>query len=392
MRNPGKLCLDATSTMLFVQPFGLLGDGGGPQIIRTLCELSPLRTVHVATTPHPVSEALGERHFPIRPLAGRLERTRVGPVFQALDTPFVGHLRRRLVALGRREEVRAVHVVAHGSEFVAALGAARALDVPFFISVHDDLAWTLGSRPDRALVLRSLGHAWRHAAHRFVISEEIGSEYSRRYDDRAFTLVSDGLREVPSAPRPKRPGPLRLYFMGSFHWSYRANVRALSRALRDHDPKASIVFRGGGPPEQDLFGVEHDVRPFARGPDLETDLTEVDAVYLPLPFDAKHRNFVRLSLSTKMISYLGSGRPILYHGPADAAAARLLGRANAGALATDLEDVGPAVRALVSDSDGLARRALALGDEQFRVERIRERFWAHIKTAPADTQAAPKER
>ncbi len=41
------------------------------------------------------------------------------------------------------------------------------------------------------------------------------------------------------------------------------------------------------------------------------------------------KKFARYSLSTKMVTYAGSGVPILYHGPADSAAYELLNKNNA---------------------------------------------------------------
>ena len=56
------------------------------------------------------------------------------------------------------------------------------------------------------------------------------------------------------------------------------------------------------------------VLPFAKETELERDLSEADLLYLPLPSDAAHAPLVRFSLST-LVTYLGSGVPIFYHGP-----------------------------------------------------------------------------
>ena len=73
----------------------------------------------------------------------------------------------------------------------------------------------------------------------------------------------------------------------------------------------TATFRCGRIREEVIAGVPGvRVLPFGSEADVEADMSQATLLYMPLPFAAEDECFVRFSLSTKMISYLGSGRPI----------------------------------------------------------------------------------
>ena len=368
---------------LFVQPFSVDGEGGGSRIMRTLLDSAPSEVVNVMTSPsEPPATDRAAIHLPSRPLVPLLEGTRLGAPMETVDGLCLSRLERRLKTVADTQGATFVHSVAHGTEFWAAYRVAMKLELPFFLTVHDDVRSSVRYRLDRALVMRRLREAWRKAAHRFVISDCMGEEYCARYGRRAYDVVTDGLASIQSRPRYREAGRLRVYFMGSFHWGYRPNVAALSQALTDwrarRGGEVSLVFRGGGPPPEDYHGISGEVRPYGPTSAIEADLDEVDALYLPLPFGRSYRDFVRLSMSTKLVTYLGTGLPILYHGPKEAAAASLLRKSNAAACAYADDELGASLDHLVGSRDALAARALNLAQDQFDVDRVRRRFWDAI--------------
>jgi hypothetical protein len=78
-----------------------------------------------------------------------------------------------------------------------------------------------------------------------------------------------------------------------------------------------------------------------------------------------------------MVTYLGSGIPILYHGPKTAAACQLLGEFDAGVLLTSSD---PFVMAsdlinIEQQSTQLVNNALRLAKAQFFMSDIKRSFW-----------------
>ena len=269
-------------------------------------------------------------------------------------------------------------------DFAQARSAARRLGLPFALTVHDDLRYALRGRPDRAIALRALGRAWRDADHRFVISHALGEEYSRRYGALAYQVVTDGLADEEIAPAPRPTPGLRVYFAGLFHLAYASNFHALLDALdllASERPAVTVTSRSGALP-----GVNHRARvpvrilPFGTEQEVMSDLKNADALYLPMPFGESHRDFLRFSLSTKLITYLGGGLPILYHGPAEGAAYELLEENNAAIMLTSHDPRAIAHRMLegLNGGETVVQNALRLARRQFLLTDQRSRFWSEI--------------
>lgn len=337
----------------------------------------------------PPRAAFGEEiHLPTRPAFGRMERSRYRWMADRLETPLSGWFTRRLEATCRRLKATALHSIPHGLDFIHGYRVARRLGLKFFFNVHDDVLDTV-ARYHGSGVLSAMIEIWRGADARFVISEQLGREYCQRYGDRPFEVVTDGL-ETFVDPRPRAVSKLRIYFMGLFHLRYEPNLESLLRAMeivRAEQPALQITatFRCGSVRQSVLpDGDGFRVLPFGTEADVEADMREADLLYLPLPFGDEDESFVRYSLSTKMITYLGSGLPILYHGPRKAAASELLSASDAAFVTNDLEPeaVAAVLRSAIADPAGaMARveRALRLARTRFALESQRGQFWNTIE-------------
>ena len=221
----------------------------------------------------------------------------------------------------------------------------------------------------------------------------LGEEYSSRYGQDDYIVITDGLERVASAPRQRSATDLRIYFMGLFHLDYEPNLKVLLNALaRLNEEKIagqiSITLRCGGLRPGFLDGYEKFVRllPFASEAIVHSDMEQADLLYLPLPFETKYESFVRFSLSTKMVTYLGSGIPILYHGPGNSAVHELLSAHNAALLCTEpaLEDLLPMLHRYINSpeySTEITRNALTLARSDFMLDQVKARFWNAIANA-----------
>ena len=229
--------------------------------------------------------------------------------------------------------------------------------------------------------------AWREASGRFVISEALGKEYCRRYGERDFEVVTDGLTSL-AQPRPVPDnGRLRIYFMGLFHMAYERNLRAFVDgidAFRRAQPGTSIsvTFRCEHVRPQVVAGAEDvTILPFADEAQVQRDMQEADLLYMPIPFGEEHESFARYSLSTKMVTYVGSGVPIVYHGPTSAAAFDLLEKHRAAFAITTLTPEGIATHLAgitTSARREVAANALRLAEQEFMLADQTRRFWGTI--------------
>ena len=383
----------------FVQPYGLSGNGGGARILSRLIEAAPAPVVSVATSlraPRPTALA-DEVHLPARPYLGRIERTRFSSKIDYAERLYAFDFLHRLIQLCLDRGVTAIHAVAHNATFRHAFEAARHLGLPFYLTVHDDLSYNMHGSPKLKAAQRHLRAAWQQAEGRTVISEAMGEEYGRRYGERPYAVVTDGLDDTDHiAPQPRPAERRRVYFMGALHASYEPNFRALMTALeaeqRAHpEREVSLTIRGGLSFPLNSATVPIEVRGWGTQADIESDLAEVDVLYLPLPFDPAFEDFVRYSLSTKMVTYLGSGLPLLYHGPQPAAAGDLLERYHAGAVARSL-DAGALRAALhraAEERETLVEGAARLARAHFDIRDLRAAFWDVLTQRPEASQSRP---
>jgi hypothetical protein len=277
-----------------------------------------------------------------------------------------------------------------GLNFAEVHSVARELSLPFFISVHDDLAYTSAGAVRSKGREAAMTRAWQEAAGRFVISEALGREYCRRYGEREFAVVTDGLTELTPPRVNSDPKRLRIYFMGLFHMGYERNLAALLEGIalckaKQPDVAINVTMRCEHVRPHVLAGHDYvTVLPFADEAQVQRDMQAADLLYMPIPFGDEHQNFARYSLSTKMVTYVGSGVAILYHGPETSAAFDLLSRNHAALTLTGLDPgaIADAVcSATISRRIEVAENALALAQREFMLGDQSRRFWAPISAA-----------
>jgi glycosyltransferase involved in cell wall biosynthesis len=213
-------------TILFVQPFSLCWAGGGARILRALLGRAPMEWHSLCCAPKRPQNSPNETHLRSRPSWGKIETSRLAIFPRMTASMFASGFRRRLKEFCQRRGVCAIHTIPHaGLDFAQAHAVARELSLPFFISLHDDLAYTAASAGRVALSETAMRHAWLDAHARFVISEALGREYSRRYGARDYQVVTDGLNQLAPHENTAEPGRLRIYFMGLFHMAYERKGR-----------------------------------------------------------------------------------------------------------------------------------------------------------------------
>jgi hypothetical protein len=371
-------------TLVSIQSFGLASPGGGPRILRALFRDPPMPVVDVVTTvTPPPAGPHRETHLALRPRLPT-DGSRFNHWGDGVETALAPLAVRRLRGALRIHRAAAMHAVTHSPSFWPALQAARSLGIPTVLTVHDDLRYLLRDAPLRGQALRRLGQAWAMADERIVIAEAMGREYSARYGERPYTVVTDGLSEE-DLHEPRVRGGLNVYFAGLFHRGYTGNLARLLAALdlvaaRTPGAAPALTARSGTLPGP--FGSATPVHVLPFGPEsvVQQDLETADLLYLPLMFGDEYRDMTEFSLSTKLVTYLGSGIPILYHGPPRGAAYELLAANDAAILATSTEPARIAESLVTAPGRGhtVVANALSLARREFMLDQQRARFWGAV--------------
>jgi len=375
--------------VLFVQPFGMEGGLGSSQIFRSLIANAPCTIatmVYGLNPPKPWGD-MEEIFIRERPCLGRIERSRLAGVAKLSRAFTWQSSQKKMHQAMSAWNPGHIHAHIHGTGFIHAVEWCQIHKVPFSACVHDDIRHLTSDDPWKKSIEQAAANAWRQASSRFVISPEIGMEYSRRYGAREWIQVTDGVDSFPAGSKQEVPGRLHLYFAGGMNVPYEPNFLAVQQGLKklqSSNPEIHprFLLRGGrrirgedpgAPPLEPL--------PFAPHETVLKDLNEVDVLYLPLSIDPAFSNFAKFSLSTKMVSYLASGLPIFYHGPEDSAAYRLLShyRACAACFSNDPDQILDALRDAQTRRSELVENALRLAREKFHLPEIRNRFWSAIQ-------------
>lgn len=380
---------------VFIQCFSLGDVGGGAKILRSVADAAPVSVASFCTG-FGRGDSLWEGRevfVPFRPALGRLDRTRFawlgGYVEPLWAWQFERKLEQQLQALGATD----VHLLPHSwSDFAGAFRVAKRLRLRVHVSIHDDFGYTARGHPMLKKLEQLLGEVWRDAKTRFVISQEMGAEYCRRYGDRPFLVHSDGFVERSRLEYQPPTDEVRLYFMGMFNQSYVPNFRAVLTALESRMSKSqqakpvrfTIRTHGFNPEVFPGKGIV-ECLPFASSDVVEREMRSQNFLYLPLPFEEEWQNLCKFSLSTKMVSYLGAGVPIIYHGPASSAAGQYLLRNRAAiqlnsnapdTIATTLEGAFDDVSALNKISES-AQNAVR---RDFDAVMLKHRFWDAVSS------------
>jgi glycosyltransferase involved in cell wall biosynthesis len=214
---------------------------------------------------------------------------------------------------------------------------ARSCRAPFVIHVMDN--GTIDPRRTglfrhhlRESCARRLRRLLPRAAARLAIGEMMAAEYAQRYG-RPFLHFQNAIdldRWQGHGKRDLRCGqPARLVYVGAIlPYAVLGSLRDCCRAVCALN-QAGLHVRLEIYTPLALFGPQAatlPVNPAIHVADVPADderffalLQGADALLLPVNFDPASVHFIRLSMPTKVPSYLASGVPILVYGPAHVA-------------------------------------------------------------------------
>lgn len=366
--------------LLTFQPFSLYSNGGGNRILRRLFkgrESDIISLVVEETSLQPRNGEIPETIVYATPTVQKWARWKVRKWLTWLRHGFfkqstIGKIKKAAAKI----EYDILHVVDHGP-FGAALCTDEFLaNKQLWVSFHDHFSTTFGSFSNSQAL-------WKLASRRLVISAELGNEYSKLFGIADFELITDGVAAAEiRAPVTADTSPMVVYFAGLLHIDYIPLFKILADALdllSNQGHRFKMVLRGTQYIpflENRAFSTEYR-QVSLDDAELKSELDNSTILYLPIKFTRP--DFYRYSLSTKMIGYLGASGAILYHGPADAAAANLLRRANAAVCCCekDVEKLSKDILNLIADKSTISANAKILARDRFDLARVQQQFWQH---------------
>ena len=365
--------------ILSIQPCSLYQNGGAARVLRRLYQgkESQVHSLGIISSPTPIKSGnIKETLIPAIPLQQKWMRWRLRTFVTWLRDNKLAFLTiNKIYKTAAKIQYDAIHIVSHGPFGGAFNNDSLMVDKKIWVSFHDHFSTTGSS-------FASTGNLWNKAERRLVISKELGDEYQKLYGDREYELITDGVStDEISEPTNIDPSKLiTIYFAGLLHIDYYPLFNILADALDSLSKKGykfKLIMRGTDSVSflnNRLFETEYRSN-FVSDKEIKQELDSASILYLPIKFTLP--DFYLYSLSTKMIGYLGASVTILYHGPADSAACKLLRNSKAAAICSSLNvnDMIEIMTQLVSDKNNYAANAKQVARTDFNFEVIQHRFW-----------------
>jgi len=284
---------------------------------------------------------------------------------------------------------------------------ARYCDKPVVPHFMDDWPSTyyrgwLNAVPRRAMLVQLRSLIGR-APLGMGISPVMAAEYERRYSIPFYDFMNCvSVPEVNPAEGSPAHSPLRFTYIGGLHNQRRHVLEEIGQALLSVSREgcsAELVIHA---PERDIrqHGVALSALPSVRvGPTLSQDqlvpaMRDADVLVHVDSFGQEVRDYLRLSLSTKLPQYMASGRAILAYGPGELATFKYVQDAQCGIVVGDRNGalLLKAVRTLALDPQtraALGRRGWQVAMERHKAEKVREQFRDILSLACGSSRESP---
>jgi len=286
--------------------------------------------------------------------------------------------------------------------------AARRFSIPVVVHFQDhgmtDPRWNglFGNRIRRRYN-QGLRRLLPRAAARLAIGAAMAAEYERAYGlpFLHFQNTLDLEKIAPHARKTAAPGkpPLSIVYIGSVlpeaQLSSLEDIARAAAALND----GGLAVRFDVYTEKKLFGRHaaalenhaavrvHDA--IADDAAFFATIGRADLLVLPVNFDPASVHFIRLSMPTKVPSYLASGTPILLYGPAGVAQVDYALKEAWGLAVTERDPrrLADGLRRALTDAplrQQLSARAKEVASQNHDAARVRAAFQNTLREAARD--------
>jgi glycosyltransferase involved in cell wall biosynthesis len=265
--------------------------------------------------------------------------------------------------------VNAIWAILEGQTLVRmALPLAKRLNVPLFTQVFDPLPWWMKAHGidtwHTRSVLAQFDRTIRASEACATASRSMADAYFNRYGARCVPLIASHPATLAAPPGRalNHQGELTIAMAGQFYaaeeWNNlvrsveAANWTVVGRKVRIQILGAHKPDYGSDLPQIDFLG-------WKSQQEAVEILSQADILYCPYPFSADMEEVARLSFPSKLVLYLLSGRPVLFHGPSWSSPGQYMEEVRAGVICGELNgnSVYGALERLVGDSEFYAEAA-----------------------------------
>ena len=306
--------------------------GGTPTVMRNLCAALPADRIAVISMDDLSGEGKADMPFP------QTRMKRPNKVIRKFDPTFytqIPTVMRAAAKLCPKEETEAIVGVFQNVCFLlAAWRLAKKWKKPFFPYYMDTWGETRSRWLDRKLAAFFEPRVFRDAEKILMLSDPLMGYYQQKYPDLAERMaciphcLPPDWREIRNRPiqkKWKREGELLIVYTGQIYGPTADPIANLVRALpllEDLNPRV-IISSPDSADQLTKFGIPENDRVKLIHLDSQDEVFDLqkqaDILFNPVSFKNPKHPQIQTLFPTKTIEYLVAGKPMLVHGPLEAA-------------------------------------------------------------------------
>jgi hypothetical protein len=393
--------------LAFVGDVPLEQTAAGPLITYRLLadyDATRLHVINGNSTPHDEKKRLpGVGWQSIQYFPNRLYRTRLNQWLGPLLANWVLLHAEKIATELKRWRAEAVLTIPHLYLWLAAATAARRLELPLHLILHDD--WpSVTPAPSFAKFIyhRKFRRFYRGAASRLCVSAEMADHYQRQYGVGGTVLYpTRGSESATPRVRVRQRSsgePFVVAYAGSL-WGggYISMLQTAAMSLQEWGGRLDIYNDANQEQLRSAGLTAPNVRACGFPPLVkaaEQMGATADVMLLPLSFLPQERAVTQINFPSKLADYTAIGLPILIWSPPEHAVVRWAKEhGGAAELVTDLDQAAlrSALARLAADEElrlSLAAKGVAAGNQCFALEQGRTVLYeALLAAAPGGQQS-----
>jgi glycosyltransferase involved in cell wall biosynthesis len=284
--------------------------------------------------------------FPQRRSLRTLSKVATFAVECVIDKFVVDSKIKDAIAFGQSQNVDRVWAVLQGQTTIRmAKKVADGIGVPLHTHVWDPFSWWATAHgldnKTRNKVQKKFDEAIKASYSVAVASEPMAELYQANFGVNAIPLIASHSSSLAQKPpvELRDEGVVLIGMAGQFYASseWESLLKAMDLAnwkIKGRDVK--VVVLGPQKPPGDYTENRVKYLGWKNQADAATILSLCDILYCPYPFDENLKEVSALSFPSKLVLYLLSGRPVLFHGPSYASPVRYLRERRCGVSVSSL--------------------------------------------------------
>lgn len=226
------------------------------------------------------------------------------------------------------------------------------------------------------------------ASHVFVSSEKMKSEYDQEFSINS-TFLAKGIASFVAPSTTPLTLPIKMVYLGNVLIGRLDSLILLAEAINEINKSSSAKFKLSIytsdyiPEHKKSLLLNSDAIELCP-PVLYTEVSKVinnnDVVVFVEALEGKQNRIARLSFSTKIVDYIGSGKCIFTIGPSDVAPVEYLRNHNISIVASTKKDIYEKLNEITPQQiEEIAQRTLEFAKEKHNKQRIQNDLYQILR-------------